>query len=46
MDAQPAAVLHVADAQAAAGWYRRHLGFTTEWEHRFAARAPANPQRW
>jgi catechol 2,3-dioxygenase-like lactoylglutathione lyase family enzyme len=33
-------ILRVADAAAAVAWYRR-LGFTQEWEHRFAPGMPA-----
>ena len=35
MNAHLAPVLRVADARATAEWYRRHLGFTTQFEHRF-----------
>ncbi|MEE2035678.1 glyoxalase superfamily protein [Nocardiopsis sp. CT-R113] len=33
-------ILRVADAEAAAAWYRR-LGFTPEWVHRFEPGLPA-----
>ncbi|WP_030606753.1 glyoxalase superfamily protein [Streptomyces sclerotialus] len=33
-------ILHVADAAAAVAWYAR-LGFTQQWEHRFAPGLPA-----
>jgi catechol 2,3-dioxygenase-like lactoylglutathione lyase family enzyme len=39
MTAHLAPVLRVADASAAAAWYRR-LGFTKQWEHRFAPGLP------
>jgi catechol 2,3-dioxygenase-like lactoylglutathione lyase family enzyme len=35
-----APVLRVVDASAAAEWYARHLGFTTEFEHRFEPGLP------
>ena len=40
MNAHLAPVLHVADATAAAEWYQRHLGFETEFEHRFEPAFP------
>src|SRR5262249_30674820 len=33
-------IVRVADAEVAVAWYER-LGFTKEWEHRFAAGMPA-----
>jgi catechol 2,3-dioxygenase-like lactoylglutathione lyase family enzyme len=35
-----APIVRVVDASVAAEWYTRHLGFITEFEHRFGPRLP------
>ena len=40
MDEQAIPILRVANAADAVTWYER-LGFTKEWEHRFASDCPA-----
>ncbi|MGX1128719.1 catechol 2,3-dioxygenase-like lactoylglutathione lyase family enzyme [Streptomyces glaucescens] len=40
MEEEVIPILRVADAAAAVGWYER-LGFSRQWEHRFAPELPA-----
>ena len=40
MKAHLAPIVRVVDASVAAEWYARHLGFATEFEHRFAPGLP------